>query len=53
MICQHNITGIKYNYQYVSNNQIRLWNPTCTSFKITYDDWLKDYFIVDKWLKLN
>jgi len=53
MICEHNTTGVKYNYQHINNDQVRLWNPTCKSFKISYDDWVKDYFIVDKWLKLN
>ena len=45
--------GVKYNYQHTNNDQVRLWNPTCKSFRISYDDWIKDYFIVDKWLKLN
>ena len=51
MICANEQTKVKYNYCF-EHGKVKLWNPTCRPFKITEEEFNKDYYIVDKWLKL-
>ena len=51
MICKNLKTDIKYNYSF-QEDKVRLWNPTKKPFFISYEQWNKEYLIIDKWLKL-
>ena len=52
MICKNLSTNVKYNYQMPNPDKVKLWNPTTRPFYISYDEWCKDYLIIDKWLTL-
>ena len=50
MICRNKNTNIDYNYSFIGDD-VELSNMK-ENFKISYNDWLNDYFIIDKWNKL-
>ena len=55
MICKNNKTGAHFNYEFIGENLVNIWNPDKKyggngySKMITYNTWLDDYTIVDKW----
>lgn len=49
MICGSWETGEYFNYKFVEGNMVELWNPTTDSMLISYKEWLRDYYIRDKW----
>jgi len=55
MICRNNKSGAHFNYEFVSENLVNVWNPDKKygtngySKMITYDKWLNEYTIIDKW----
>lgn len=59
MICKNNKTGKYFNYEFISENLINIWNPNkkygTNGFSeiITYKNWLNNYTIIDKWKTIN
>jgi hypothetical protein len=55
MICRNNKSGAHFNYEFVGENLVNVWNPDKKygtngySKMIMYDTWLKEYTIIDKW----
>lgn len=55
MICKNNKTGDYFNYNFVGENLVNIWNPSpiygTNGFSeiITYNSWLTEYTIIDKW----
>ncbi len=52
MICKNFSTGIRYNYSFVDNGEVKLENLNET-FRVKYEDWCQDYLIIDKWNDLK
>lgn len=53
MICVNNKTTIKYNYRFVENNSVEIWDGEDYTLEIPYEIWCKEYYIIDKWRCLN
>lgn len=54
MICANINTKIRFNYQFLEEGKIvEIWDGEDYSKKISYDDWNKDYCIVDKFRCLS
>lgn len=55
MICKNNKTGHNFNYEFVSENLVNIWNPDPSfgtngySDIISYETWINDFTIIDKW----
>ena len=55
MICKNNKTKETFNYEFVGENLVNIWNPRQIygtngfSQVITYNTWLNEYTIIDKW----
>lgn len=54
MICRSWETKKDYNYKFIEDNKLELENDE-DIFTVSYEDWLNEYYIIDKWnsLKLN
>ena len=50
MICSRNDNSkIRYNYEFIQEtDQVKIFNKDFYDV-ISYDEWIKEYFIVDKW----
>jgi hypothetical protein len=49
MICKNIKTNVLYNYLFSEGN-VNLSNPNYDeNFTVSYDEWLKNYYIIDKW----
>ena len=55
MICKKNDTNNYFNYEFIGENLVNIWNPDkkygTNGFSdiITYNTQLKEYTIIDKW----
>lgn len=48
MICGSLTTGEYFNYRFVGDDMVELWNLT-RFYIISYERWLEEYYIKDKW----
>ena len=49
MICGSWITGEYFNYRFAGDDMVELWNLTTDSTFVSYERWLEEYYIKDKW----
>lgn len=49
MICGKWETGEHFNYEFVEGDMVKLWNPTTDPILILYKEWIKYYYVRDKW----
>ena len=52
MICKEIKTGLYFNYKFKNKNKVIL-SDNKDSFIISYDQWCKQYYIIDKWKNLS
>lgn len=53
MICCNNKTKLRYNYRFVNEELVEIWDGEDYIKEVPYDDWFKEYDIIDKWRCLN
>ena len=53
MICKNIKTGKLYNYLFNKQNKVEIDNGNGWHMGIDYEDWCKDFYIVDKWRNLT
>ena len=51
MICRHHLTKEDYNYTFINDRLVKLDNHI-KSFEVKYEDWLEDYYVINKWESL-
>jgi len=49
MICKQIETGKYFNYRFLNKDEVEIDDFDGFVKKLTYESWLNDYFIVDKW----
>ena len=52
MICRNNWTHNDYDYSFVECGQVLLENEY-EQFFVNYEDWVNDYYVIDKWKSLK
>ena len=53
MICCNNKTKVRYNYRFVNEELVEIWDGEDYIKEVPYDDWFKEYDIIDKWRCLS
>ena len=53
MICCNNKTKLRYNYRFVNEELVEIWDGEDYIKEVPYDDWFKEYDIIDKWRCLS
>ena len=53
MICKQIETGKYFNYRFLNNKEVEIDDSDGFIKKLTYESWLNDYFIIDKWRYLT
>lgn len=48
MVCKSNISSSYYNYTFIEGGKVLLENMT-EKFSVLYEDWVNEYYVVDKW----
>lgn len=48
MICKHSDSGIYFIYKFVDKNTVEISNGDFSK-NISYENWINDFFIIDKW----
>lgn len=51
MICRNIITNKDYNYSFMENDKVLLDDKT-EKFSISYEEWVDNYYVKDKWKRL-
>ena len=53
MICCNIETKLRYNYRFIPENIVEIWDGEDYTKEIPYSDWCKEYYIIDKWRCLS
>ena len=53
MICKSIDTKLLYNYQFIKNNLVEIYDGEKYKSEIPYEIWCKEYYIIDKWRCLS
>jgi len=53
MVCCNIETKLRYNYRFIKEKLVEIWDGEDYTKEVPYDDWCKEYYIIDKWRCLS
>ena len=53
MVCCEILTNIRFNYRFIDEDTVEIWDGEDYNQKISYRKWCQNYLIIDKWRDLT